>query len=1152
MDGSTAMISAIAAGDAVITITASDGSASVSQGFRIDVPTGPKEATLVITRLLDADRNQISDPMGISGTIYAVLDVQSNDETWTDIALTLNGDTVTPVCRGSADASADVSVGPGLAAAGQVEIECALNTSAVEGECVGMPLMPKYANGEYELSAFLTTDADERRDVVASQPIALNNGNSVEIAFSAGSQNVLDRGVPIYGGPSGEGNMNTFHACPVSFDGTEVGKISLRALSTGADKAMPHQPGTSLSFMAPTEMPEDDFNGDAVDRESGDGFTWEANSEWNGTVEDEGPGGREHWVFVGEKIENAAGLDVSSDFATNNPHGPYYFDFKAPEPGAIHIGGADVAAGTHYSNKRYANKGTNTIRLSSIADMGVGVDSSTIMIGVGDGSAEANKYDSKTKLPDRTMTPFEAAHTFAGAEQGHVEALPEEDASCAGADSNGLGCYVAELMGLADHLGNAWMGGKTPASWLQTAHFGVDKTAPELDDIEPDLTGLVFKAEPEMEFEVRNPDLESGDDGTDLTATAMWGKDYDLDAGVVKLPEVGIDATVDLDASVTAEEGAKSVRVTVRDGARPPNSAGYTFGFTFDTTEPTYSIARTQADLNPGSATSVQVSVEGTVSDKGSNLEVAELRLLLAESAEVCYSGTLEDLDALEGLGADAPEDSIMLRDAVIPSGDRLGGSGKNKHMRELADGTAKSASLNSTFTIAAADPRAGPETFCFRLDVEDVARTAGARASSTGNDMAYDVGSPFTVNWPDDRDPPTPTYNIVVPTAAVSAVEGSVGAADDAGTTDLDETVNEVAVSLGGMNLPTGNTGAPAEDVTVTITAVSPLSVDTDLATDGNQNTLTFTPADFGDDQMVYISVGHDLNTMTETRSISLAATSDDANYDGVTATLMVETDDDDITLSVAGASIDEDAGNTPVVITAIAGSAHDSARVLTIAVGGGTTDGVGTDFSNDAGGTSATSITIPKGMTESAGTDTLHLSATDDAIPDESEALTVTATALSYGAQSGITLGESAVHVIAADIPIIDMDPDMTLSISTPDGTSVAEGPGSASMDVTVTFRRGAVAPGIMSITVAASTDGTACVGATWDATTTLRIDNGASSGTVSVPLTLADINDSNETCEVSASVVTPANKPDGTATYTIGTAELTIVNTDGSESG
>ncbi|MCZ0933705.1 MAG: Ig-like domain-containing protein [Gemmatimonadetes bacterium] len=238
MEGSTATIDAIAAGDAVITITASDGSASVSQGFRIDVPAGPEEATVVISRLLDANRNQISDPTGIRGTIYAVLDVQSNDETWTEIGLTLNGETVTPLCRGTGSSSADVAVGPGLAAAGQVEIECRLQTDDVVGECVGMQLDPRYANGNYELGAFLTTDTGETRDEVASQPIALNNSGFVQIVHVPGSEFELGPhtgGLTFYGGSSAtEGNVNTFHACPVAYDGTTAGSVAIQGDGDGS------------------------------------------------------------------------------------------------------------------------------------------------------------------------------------------------------------------------------------------------------------------------------------------------------------------------------------------------------------------------------------------------------------------------------------------------------------------------------------------------------------------------------------------------------------------------------------------------------------------------------------------------------------------------------------------------------------------------------------------------------------------------------------------------------------------------------------------------------------------------------------------------------------------------------------------------------
>ncbi|WP_420441539.1 hypothetical protein [Candidatus Palauibacter sp.] len=1111
MEGSTATITAIATGDAVVTVTASDGSASVSQGFRIDVPAGPQEATVVISRLLDANRQQISDPTGISGTIYAVLDVQSRDETWTEIGLTLNGETVTPLCRGTGGSSADAIAGPGLAAAGQVEIECALKTNAVVGECAGMPLMPKYANGAYELSAFLTTDDDATREVVATLPIALDNSNRVDIAFSPGSEHVLDRGVPTYGGPSGEANMNTFHACPVSFDGTEVGKISLVAKSTGPGGAQPHQPGTSLSFTAPTTMPAESFKGMPADREGL--FTWDANSAWNGDVEDEGPGGREHWVEI-EKIENAAGLDVRNDFATA-PAGPYYFDFKAPVPGAILIGDTAVVADAHYSDKAYPGtvKRTNTIRLSSITDGGVGVDSTTIMIGVGDCSAEANNTAvAKANLPDRTMTPFEAVHTFAGKDQGHVSALDEEDATRdgPGKDSNGLDCYVAELTGLADNLGNAWMGGdKTPDSWLQTDNFGVDKTAAMLDDIEPDLAGLVFNQAPEMEFEVRNPDLGSGDAGTaldTLTSTAKWGKGYADPAGKVNLPKVGIEATVDLDASVTAMEGAKSVRVTVSDGAVPPNLAGYTFGFVFDKTPATYSIGgRTQGDINPGGATSVQVSVEGTVTDEFSNLETAELRLLFAPGG-TCYADTLEELEALEALPGDTVAAVLAKRDAVIPS--RLG-VGKNRHKRDLADGTAKSASLNSTFTIARANPTAGPETYCFRLDVEDVARTAGARASSSGNAATFTVGPTFTVNWPDDRPPAGPTFNIqradddATPTE-FTAIKDSLPVAEGSAA---DADGNSYWVSL--ANVAKGKEPTEAAPVTVTITPDAPLTV--------TPSTLTFNGT--ADSARVMIAAPHDLNNDSEPRKIAHTAT----GYGS--AELRVRVTDDDYRIIVSQESVSEDAAAVPVVVTL---EGPPTATAVSVEFGAG-----GSADTDDFTAITPAEFEIAAGKRRDA--DTVMVDAADDGNPDElNDFIELTV--------SGSDI--NGVYYAPAEIMIIDDDPDIQLSLSQ---STAGEADDAVALTITATVKDGKPAVGgIVSATVVIGADNEAVRGEDYSgpASVTLTIDAGARSGTATATVTIIDdgVDDDDETITFSAVNVTVGDKA-----YTFESVKLTIVDND-----
>jgi hypothetical protein len=603
------------------------------------------------------------------------------------------------------------------------------------------------------------------------------------------------------------------------------------------------------------------------------------------------------------------------------------------------------------------------------------------------------------------------------------------------------------------------------------------------------------------------------------------------------LPEAGIDATVDLDESVTEMEGAKSVRVTVSDGATPPNTASYTFSFVYDKTPATYSISSTQGDLDPGSASSVQLSVDGTVTDKYSNLETAELRLLFAPGGE-CFDGSLEDLEEFEGLDADATDAEKMARDAVIIPGDRLGGTGKNKHKRELADGSAKSASLSSTFTISPADP-SGPETYCFRLDVEDVARTAGARASSEGNTDDFVVGTAFTVNWPDNKPPPTPVYRIVVPEGPLSGTEGVAGAEDPDSDPATDDQVNRIAVSLGGMH----GAADPTESVTVTITGENPVSVDTDLGTTGNQNTLTFTPANFSDDQYVYYTVGHDLNAATESRSITLSAESDDANYDGVSSSVTVDTNDDDIAMWASVTSIGENDGATKVIIEARAGGTSSADREVTFAVGAGTSSSA--DYGvTDADGTGTTPTTITIAAGEKVGKDSVTVTPVDDAeIETAAEALSVAASAV-----GGTTPTAIGLWVSPADITIEDADPDVTVSM-TPG--SVDEGTGTTSVTVRATLVSG-TAPAILEITLPTSTSsGAGCSGA-WSETT-LQIDGGDEWGEVELSVTRPTPFDGNNVeCTLQATTTaTKARADDAAQTvgYSIAPATLELVNTDDS---
>jgi len=1067
VDGSTATVTGVARGSAVVTITAADPDGlQANQGFNVTVgQDGGRAATVTIFGLRDPmDRNMSVNPTNVSGGVTVLLDVQYNDENVTAIALTLGDNVIS--CRGtSSDANQAIA---GLAeSGGAVEVDCYLNTADVMGECMGEQLMPAYANGEYALGAQITTEGGETRQSLATQQVTLKNSGYVMVAHSGG-KSLIKGGMNMYGGPTADDNMNSFHACPVAYDGTTVGKMSLRALNTGPAKAEPHTAATSLSFKAPTKTAS--FNGAAVDMEGP--FTWHANSAWNGAVEDEGPGGREHWVFAAETIEDDGGLDVSSKFATMNPHGPYYFDFKAPTAGPININKAEVMAGTSYS-------GAAAVALTGMADAGAGADAMSVSIAVGDCSNAANlPYNATTKAPNRTTTPFVAAYTGVTS----VSELAEDDAGRAGSgqtDNNGLDCYVAELTAFADKLGNAWKGGADPATWMQTANFGVDKTAAVLSDIEPE-SGHVFRALPEMEFEVDNPDLASGDDGTPITGkvTRTVGRSQ-VEVGTVAID--GRNATVTLDATndYFAKNGAKTVNVAVTDGAMPANSAGYSLSFGYDTEAPTVSISKSQQSLGQTGASSVTVSVAGSISD-ASEIEGAALRLLLGNNVDNCAAVT-----------------------DTLPDNRTTGGDKRN-----LENGT-NSIAFDASFVIKAPDVSetgaGGDETYCFRLDVEDSAVEADTRGD--GNEATFNLGN-FTVTWPAGPAPPP-----AGPTFEFTNVDG----------TEIDGALGVTEGNADGMmySVKLANTDETA--ATVTLTASTGFTV--------TPSSLTFPHSDGTSDTLnVTVTAAHDLDIDANDGVVTHSAT------DFGDAMLAVTSNDDDVMLSASVMSVTEDADSATVIITATAGTAPTDAagRTLTVA-SAGAGGAVAGDFRVTSDGDGANDIVIAMG--ETSATDTVYVTALDDADMDEaaSEAIEFSV--------SGST-DPNGTYVVPTSIMIVDVDPDISVELS---HSSLDEGSTATVVTVTATLPSGVTAPGIMTFTIA---DGSACVNAAWTGDTfTINTRGTTGSGTVTVT-PVADFNGNDEDCAVGVTVA-PAAKAN-TVAWTLQAAELMIVNADDSTSG
>ena len=138
------------------------------------------------------------------------------------------------------------------------------------------------------------------------------------------------------------------------------------------------------------------------------------------------------------------------------------------------------------------------------------------------------------------------------------------------------------------------------------------------------------------------------------------------------------------------------------------------------------------------------------------------------------------------------------------------------------------------------------------------------------------------------------------------------------------------MTVSVSTLTVVEGATGTytvkldtqPASDVVINVTAAgsSDVTVDTDTATSGNQNTLTFTPSTWNTAQTVTVAAAHDADSVNDAATLAhavVAAGSAD-EYDAVTvAGVAVTVTDDDagVTVSTTTLTVAEGATGTYTV---------------------------------------------------------------------------------------------------------------------------------------------------------------------------------------------------------------------------------------------
>ena len=756
IEGSTATVTGVARGSAAVTITAADPDGlQASQGFNVTVGRiGFKEALVAIVGLQDVrDRSKFINAASVSGNVSVILDVQPNDEVVTAIALTL-GDHVVQ-CRGT---SSDMSPVAGIAASGgQVAVECFLDTDAVSGACVGMQLDPAYPNGDYSLGAFLTTDEGETRTTLATLPITLKNSGFVIIAHEAGERSVVSettKGLTFYGGPPVDGNVNRFHACPVSYGGTTVGSMQLGSIHTNTSRppvATVPQPAAGeglLSFRRADGAPHD-----PVDREAP--FTWEiGTATWTGnTAVENRPGWTEYWIENRGLITNAEGLDVTAEFRHDTDGdgtvetakaGPFHFDFSAPRINypegfafsEIVVSSPGFAADRGRGNRRISDGdyfsdgegwgGPARLIVSNVGENGV--DGRNEVIAVGDCSIPAN-------TDARASTAFVAAFD----DVRNISELPEDDAvGPAGgdlSDDGGLECYFAELQALEDALGNStWLGEDDASHRVQSGGaFGVDRTGPEVDRLTPDEPGVVVSTN-EFTFEAEDPELATGEDGTGFAnlqlqrfVNGAWNRTYDIIAGHVG-PRV-VRGPVKIFMNIhRLEDGPHAVRAIVGDNALPFNYSLANFEFVRDTKAPTLSLGSAPAALlSAGSASAVTVTVSGSIRDDN----VIDEALL-----SIYTNNGSRDICA----GADAAD--TKLSDKRVATGTT----------KDLENDTHR-IDFEESFLIERPPSGGGLEHLCFLLEAKDVAVHADGN-DDWANTAQYELGN-FAVNWGGDESLP-------------------------------------------------------------------------------------------------------------------------------------------------------------------------------------------------------------------------------------------------------------------------------------------------------------------------------------------------------------------------------------------------------------
>ena len=292
---------------------------------------------------------------------------------------------------------------------------------------------------------------------------------------------------------------------------------------------------------------------------------------------------------------------------------------------------------------------------------------------------------------------------------------------------------------------------------------------------------------------------------------------------------------------------------------------------------------------------------------------------------------------------ADAADDKAQLSHAVAYVDRSSGGPYSRVAAAGVAvtvtdDETAGVTVSETTLTVA----EGASNTYTVVLDVQPAADVVIAVSSNNTDVTATPARLTFTSsNWSTaqtvtvraahDADAVNDTASIAhavvaaesadeYDTATIAGVAVTVSD-DDAGVTNSESTL---VVAEGGSATYTVKLNTrPSADVAIIIADDNPdVTADTDAATSGNQDRLTFTPANWSTPQTVTVAAAHDADAVNDKAQLRYTVSSGNASgpYSGLAAdgVAVTVTDDDDagVTVSETTLTVDEGGNNTYTVV--------------------------------------------------------------------------------------------------------------------------------------------------------------------------------------------------------------------------------------------